>query len=106
MKTKQPDLQPSRNLGTDCLMECAIPGFRKGSTRATLAALVVPYGIPPLPAQSRECHMLNTVDPRAGQRAMRNAPKQDLRAWLSLMQEAGNPGMSSNITAGAPMVRW
>ena len=33
--------------------------------------------------------MLNTLEPRAGQRAMRNAPKQDLRAWLALMQEAG-----------------
>ena len=33
--------------------------------------------------------MLNTVEPRAGQRAMRNAPKQDLRAWLAQMQEAG-----------------
>src|ERR1700739_3579563 len=33
--------------------------------------------------------MLNTVEPRSIARAMRNAPKQDLRAWLALMQEAG-----------------
>src|ERR1700731_3816166 len=33
--------------------------------------------------------MQNTVEPRAGERAMRNAPKQDLRAWLAQMQEAG-----------------
>src|ERR1700719_5179884 len=33
--------------------------------------------------------MLNLAEPRTNQRAMRNAPKQDLRAWLTLMQEAG-----------------
>src|SRR6266849_6338989 len=33
--------------------------------------------------------MLNTVETREGQRAVRNAPKQDLRAWLALMQDAG-----------------
>ena len=32
--------------------------------------------------------MLNTVEPRE-RAAMRNAPKQDLRAWLAAMQEAG-----------------
>src|SRR6516225_114704 len=32
--------------------------------------------------------MLNTVEPRE-RAAMRNAPKQDLRAWLAEMQEAG-----------------
>src|ERR1700731_254854 len=33
--------------------------------------------------------MLNLAEPRTSQRATRNAPKQDLRAWLALMQEAG-----------------
>ncbi len=33
--------------------------------------------------------MLNTVETREGQRAVRDAPKQDLRAWLALMQDAG-----------------
>src|SRR5580704_16907222 len=33
--------------------------------------------------------MLNLAEPRTNQRAMCNAPKQDLRAWLAQMQEAG-----------------
>src|SRR5262244_2273326 len=33
--------------------------------------------------------MLNTTTPRTAERTMRNAPKQDLRAWLAQMQEAG-----------------
>src|SRR5260370_35185178 len=33
--------------------------------------------------------MLNTVEPHASRRAARNAPKQDLRAWLAQMQDAG-----------------
>src|SRR5215475_2205673 len=33
--------------------------------------------------------MLNTVEPRTAERAPRNAPKQDLRAWLAQMEEAG-----------------
>src|ERR1700731_4118491 len=33
--------------------------------------------------------MLNLAEPRTSQRATRNAPKQDLRAWLARMQEAG-----------------
>ena len=33
--------------------------------------------------------MLNTVEPRMSRRAAGNAPKQDLRAWLAQMQDAG-----------------
>src|SRR5260370_23662621 len=33
--------------------------------------------------------MLNTATPRTAERATRNAPKQDLRAWLAQMEEAG-----------------
>ncbi len=33
--------------------------------------------------------MLNAAAPRTSRYAMRNAPKQDLRAWLAQMQEAG-----------------
>ena len=33
--------------------------------------------------------MLNSLDQRPAARAARNVPKQDLRAWLALMQEAG-----------------
>src|SRR5258708_37897983 len=33
--------------------------------------------------------MLNAVETREGPRAIRNAPKQDLRAWLAQMQDAG-----------------
>src|SRR5215471_13459809 len=38
---------------------------------------------------AKEPVMLNTAARRATEHAPRNAPKQDLRAWLSQMQEAG-----------------
>ncbi len=33
--------------------------------------------------------MLDVAKPRPGERAVHNMPKQDLRAWLAQMQEAG-----------------
>ena len=33
--------------------------------------------------------MLNTAAPRSAEHAARNAPKQDLRAWLAQMRDAG-----------------
>src|SRR5262249_18089991 len=35
--------------------------------------------------------MLNTASQRTAERAMRNAPKQDLRVWLAQMKDAGEP---------------
>jgi len=33
--------------------------------------------------------MLNTATPRTAERAARNAPSRNLRAWLAQMQDAG-----------------